>query len=66
MAEVVQQTHTQRQSTLLVRTDGPILDPAWSVQELGLEELVLAYLGQPAATALPPPRLAHTAAKESR
>jgi len=63
VAAVVQQAHTERQSTLLVRTSGPILDPAWSVAETGLEELVLAYLGRPQATALPPPRLAHTAAE---
>jgi len=66
VAAVVQETHTERQSTLLVRTNGPIADPAWSVGELGLEELVLAYLGQSDATALPPPRLAHTVAEESR
>jgi ABC-2 type transport system ATP-binding protein len=66
VATVVQHTHTERQSTLLVRTNGPIVDPTWSVQELGLEELVLAYLGQPNTTALPPPRLAHTTAEESR
>jgi ABC-2 type transport system ATP-binding protein len=57
VAAIVQQSHTDRQTTLLVRTDGPILDPAWSVHEVGLEELVLAYLGQPNATALPAPRL---------
>jgi ABC-2 type transport system ATP-binding protein len=63
VAAVVQQAHTERQSTLLVRTDGPVVDPAWSVGEIGLEELVLAYLGQPHASALPPPRLAQTAAE---
>jgi len=65
VATVVQQAHTERQSTLLVRTDGPILDPAWSVADVGLEELILAYLAQPQATALPPPRLARTAAEAS-
>jgi ABC-2 type transport system ATP-binding protein len=55
---VVHESHTDRQTTLLVRTDGPILDRAWAVQEIGLEELVLAYLGHPDATALPQPRLA--------
>ena len=49
------QRHTDRQSTLVVRTDGPILDPAWSVTALGLEDLVLAYMAdgrpRPAATA---------------
>lgn len=62
---VVQESHTDRQSTLLVRTDGPILDPAWAVQEIGLEELVLAYLGHPDATALPQPKLATAEAEVS-
>jgi ABC-2 type transport system ATP-binding protein len=58
VGSVVQETHTERQSTILVRTAGPILDPDWSVQDVGLEDLVLAYLGEPNATALPAPRLA--------
>ena len=29
--EVIAASHTDRQTTLLVRTDGPILDPAWTV-----------------------------------
>ena len=62
---VVQESHTDRQSTLLVRTDGPILDPSWAVQAIGLEELVLAYLGHPDATALPQPRLATAEAEVS-
>jgi ABC-2 type transport system ATP-binding protein len=41
---VVSASHTDRQSTLLVRTDGPIHDPSWSVSKLSLEDLVLAYL----------------------
>jgi ABC-2 type transport system ATP-binding protein len=41
-------SHTDRQSTLLVRTGGPILDPAWTVSEVGLEDLVLAYMKQAA------------------
>ena len=44
--EVIEASHTDRQSTLLVRTDGPILDPAWSVEEVSLEDLVLAYMSQ--------------------
>jgi ABC-2 type transport system ATP-binding protein len=46
--EVIESSHTERQSTFLVRTDGPILDPAWTVEEIGLEDLVLAYMGQAA------------------
>jgi ABC-2 type transport system ATP-binding protein len=44
--EVIEASHTERQSTLLIRTDAPILDPAWTVEEVGLEDLVLAYMGQ--------------------
>jgi ABC-2 type transport system ATP-binding protein len=42
--EVVTATHTDRQSTVLVRTGSPVLDPAWTVEPIGLEDLVLAYL----------------------
>ncbi|MFI6499495.1 ABC transporter ATP-binding protein [Nonomuraea typhae] len=45
---VVSASHTDRQSTLVVRTEGPILDPAWTVSELTLEDLVLAYMEKPA------------------
>jgi ABC-2 type transport system ATP-binding protein len=44
---VVAASHTDRQSTLIVRTDAPIHDPAWTVSQLGLEDLVLAYMGTP-------------------
>ncbi len=42
---VIEESHTDRQSTLLVRCDGPVLDPAWTVEELSLEDIVLAYMG---------------------
>jgi ABC-2 type transport system ATP-binding protein len=42
--EVIEASHTDRQSTLLVRSNGPILDPAWTVEQIGLEDLVLAYM----------------------
>jgi ABC-2 type transport system ATP-binding protein len=41
---VITATHTQRQSTLIVRTEGPIYDPTWTVESLTLEDLVLAYM----------------------
>ncbi|MER5263423.1 ABC transporter ATP-binding protein [Actinosynnema sp. NPDC002837] len=41
---VVAASHTERQTTALVRTEAPILDPAWDVGEPGLEDLILAYL----------------------
>ena len=44
--EVIQSSHTDKQSTFLVRTDGPIHDPAWTVEEVSLEDLVLAYMGR--------------------
>jgi ABC-2 type transport system ATP-binding protein len=43
---VISESHTDRQSTLLVRTDGPVLDPSWKVEQLDLEDLVLAYMEQ--------------------
>jgi ABC-2 type transport system ATP-binding protein len=42
--QLVWGSHTERQSTLVVRSSAPILDPAWTVTGLGLEDLVLAYL----------------------
>jgi ABC-2 type transport system ATP-binding protein len=43
---VITASHTERQTTLVVRSDGPVLDPAWTVSPLGLEDLVLAYMGR--------------------
>ena len=42
---VIQERHTERQTTLLVRTNGRVSESAWHVDEIGLEEIVLAYLG---------------------
>jgi ABC-2 type transport system ATP-binding protein len=42
--EIVRARHSGRQLTLLVRTNGPIVDPTWSVDEIGLEDLLLAYM----------------------
>jgi ABC-2 type transport system ATP-binding protein len=42
--EIVRERHSGRQLTLLVRTHGPILDPSWRVDRVGLEELLLAYM----------------------
>ena len=46
--QVISASHTDVQTTLLVRTAGQILDPAWTVSEVGLEDLVLAYMSQAA------------------
>jgi ABC-2 type transport system ATP-binding protein len=36
---------TQRQVSLWVRLNGPVHDPAWQVNALSLEDVLLAYLG---------------------
>jgi ABC-2 type transport system ATP-binding protein len=41
---VVSASHTDVQTTLLVQTNGVVLDPSWSVSEIGLEDLVIAYM----------------------
>ena len=41
---LVQASHTDRQTTMLVRTNEPILDPRWVVTPVHLEDLVLAYM----------------------
>jgi ABC-2 type transport system ATP-binding protein len=50
---VVQATRTDRQSTLLVRLGGPVLDPAYEVSDVSLEDLVLGYLGAESASGYP-------------
>ncbi len=45
--ELIEESHTDKQSTFLVRTDQPILDPACTVKPVTLEDLVLAYLSNP-------------------
>ncbi|MGP4051506.1 ABC transporter ATP-binding protein [Streptomyces sp. 2A115] len=45
---VITASHTDRQTTLLVRTDTAVHDPSWSVSPLGLEDIVLAYMTRPA------------------
>jgi ABC-2 type transport system ATP-binding protein len=44
--EVVIESHTDKQTNLLVRTDGPVLDPSWAVTPVSLEDLVLAYMSR--------------------
>ena len=46
--QLITESHTDRQSTLIVRTSAPVVDPAWSVEPLGLEDLVLAYMARAA------------------
>jgi ABC-2 type transport system ATP-binding protein len=49
--EVIEESHTDRQSTLLVRTEELIIDPTWNVEEVSLEDIVLAYMRRPAVDA---------------
>jgi len=42
--EIIEETHTDKQSLLLIRTSEPILDPAWAVTPVSVEDLVLAYM----------------------
>jgi ABC-2 type transport system ATP-binding protein len=42
--EVIEESHTDKQSVLLVRTGEPVHDPAWTVLPVSLEDLVLAYM----------------------
>jgi ABC-2 type transport system ATP-binding protein len=41
---VISARHTDRQTTVIVRTEAPILDPVWTVGELTLEDVVLEYM----------------------
>ena len=43
---IVREHTTARQTTLLVKLNGPVIDPAWTVDEPNLEEIVLGYMGQ--------------------
>jgi ABC-2 type transport system ATP-binding protein len=54
---VVHESRAQAQAQLLVRTAGEadLPPPGWQEHPVGLEELVLAYLRDPSASALPGP-----------
>jgi ABC-2 type transport system ATP-binding protein len=47
--QVITESHTGRQSTFLVRSSEPIIDPAWTVEPVSLEDLVVAYMGPASA-----------------
>jgi ABC-2 type transport system ATP-binding protein len=57
-AAVVRESHTDRQTTLLVRGYEPApiqLGPQWTVRDVTLEDVVLAYLANGSVGALPGP-----------
>ena len=49
--QVIRESHTERQTTLLVRATGHVYDSRWEMHEVDLEEIVLAYLGMTSAAA---------------
>jgi ABC-2 type transport system ATP-binding protein len=42
---VLRVERTQRQVSVWLRLEGPLTDPTWQVEELSLEDIMLAYLG---------------------
>jgi ABC-2 type transport system ATP-binding protein len=44
--DAVQVTHSTRQTRVLARLERPVLDPAWQEEEVGLEDIILAYMGR--------------------
>ena len=49
---IISADDAQRQGTLLVRTNGQVVDPSWEPHDVTLEDLVLAYLAAPGAETL--------------
>jgi ABC-2 type transport system ATP-binding protein len=45
--QVVHAGHTPRQTTLLVRANGHVYDARWQIEDVALEDIVLAYLQHP-------------------
>jgi ABC-2 type transport system ATP-binding protein len=54
---VITESHTDKQSNLLIRTAEPILDPSWTVTPVSLEDLVLAYMRPTGSNAPASPQL---------
>jgi ABC-2 type transport system ATP-binding protein len=55
--EVIEESHTDKQTVLLIRTGEPVRDPAWTVTPVSLEDLVLAYMSQANGTRARRPQL---------
>jgi ABC-2 type transport system ATP-binding protein len=49
---VVHTERTARQTTMLVRLNGPVADPGWEAEDVSLEDMVLGYMGADAAPAI--------------
>jgi ABC-2 type transport system ATP-binding protein len=48
--EVIDASYTDRLSTLFVRGDRPVIDQGWTVDEISLDSLVLAYMSRARTT----------------
>ncbi|MDQ2713584.1 MAG: ABC transporter ATP-binding protein, partial [Chloroflexota bacterium] len=48
---VLQVDQGRSRSTLLIRTNNRSFDPSWKMEDVALEEIILAYLGRPATNA---------------
>lgn len=44
--EIIKWYRVGRQDEVIVRSNGPVLDPAWIIEPLNLEDIVLAYMGR--------------------
>ena len=49
--DVISESYTDRQSTLVVRSEEPIAESGWSADPIGLEDLVLTYMSHAARPA---------------
>jgi len=54
---VIQFSHTDRQTTLLVRSDRRAIGLEWEGHPVSLEDIVLAYMNRPAARSMPRPEV---------
>jgi ABC-2 type transport system ATP-binding protein len=50
---VIAASDTDRQRILVVRSEGPVLEPGWEIESVSLEDIVLAYMGQGAVRSGP-------------
>jgi ABC-2 type transport system ATP-binding protein len=62
---VIRSSHTERLTTLLVRTEGRGVGSEWEVHQVSLEDIVLAYLSRPTARSMPRPELVEVEASPS-
>jgi ABC-2 type transport system ATP-binding protein len=57
---VIRSSHTERLTTLLVRTDSRGVGSGWEIHQVSLEDIVLAYLSRPTARSMPRPEVVET------